>query len=382
MHAVYAVMLGPKGATALEDLPQAEITSPDAKVVVFRDQVVSGQFIKVTAPWSVIGGTWKDCRFVLTTEIVTKAKEGVAFGHAKLEGCSFETSAVLPTGTLSFNDCTIDRCDFRGALKRFLLLKVPKRITGTSFSLYADRFEAEDVGFERCNFGGRIHDWSTSDATFFDSYWAPEIDVSADLTRVRFDGSTIVVGSWSDVCVKKENVYLQTARRIIDDWSELRTEYTGVRLYIILLLTLAFIAPYIGKAWALSVAANLMRSVPVDVTLVPLWHAMLFPTGVRVGPAVLALLLLAYNGGRLWLTFRIAAMREREEHLLDTGFAAARPRFHKTIWKVPLLPRTLIEFAPLLVLHRTLKVLFWLSLISATVRLAWFLLTPVPTFEF
>lgn len=373
----------PKPWVDLESLPEAEVTSADSHVVVFRSQLIKNRRIRLSAPWSVIGGEWKKCEFLITAATVSAKKDAVGFRDAAFNECTFVSESDECRGAITFNECDLNDSEITGALHTVKMVNMRVPVYFCRFGLHADTFEAEDATFEHCRFTGSFRNWLTSDAMFVACYWAPEIYVKADLRRARFDGSVITIGSWTDVCTSKDQVYLQTADKIIDEWAELRTEYTGVRLYIILMLTLAFIMPYAIKAWVLSLAAGALRSAPFEVDWVPLWHALVFPAGsAKLVPAILAALLLFYNAGRLWLTFRVAAMREREEHLIATGFTATRPTFRSVRRTLLRWPKPLnIEFTPLLLLHRTLRLLFFVSLVSATLRLSIFLLSPVPTFR-
>jgi hypothetical protein len=351
--------------------PKEQAGSPS--VFELSDQQLDHQAVRVSRSSAVVGGTWSGCRFV----VVGDAE--LAFRASSFENCVFETESSDRAASLSFNACNISQVTTRGNWLKIQLVNQAGPIKKSNLDCRVATFYAPGVTFDKCIITAVAERWQTKRAMFRDSFVSPEITLEGDLSYSQFHGSTVVVGDWTNVCANKDEVNLQTAAHIRDDWAELKTDYTGIRLYIIFFLTLAFLLPYLGKAWVLSVAAGALRGRGISVEWVPLWRAVIFPAGQTFLESVVAIMLITYNAGRAWLTLYVARMRERETHLLSTGFTAARPSLGRRRLKIRVLSRP-VALSPVLAVHRILGVLFYISLISAVIRMLQFLLQRVPVF--
>ena len=339
----------------------------------FTSQQLGNRRIRIDAKTAVIGGGWSGCEFL----VVGDAE--LAFRDAVLDECRFDTESSHRAAGVSFNACHLKRSLIDGDWRNVQIVSSNTPVRSTRFEFRTVDFYAPGVTFDKCHFTPVVERWQTRHATFRDSFWSPEITREAELPSAQFYGSTVVVGDWTNVCTRKNEINLQTARHIRDEWADLKTEYTGVRLYIILILTVAFLLPYLGKAWVLSLAAGALRDTGVVIKWLPLWQVVIFPPGQTFVEAVLATLLITYNVGRVWLTFFVARLRVRETHLLNSGFTAARPPLSRRRIRMPFLS-TPARLSPLLAVHRVLGFLFYVSVISATLRSLAFLLQDVPVF--
>jgi len=223
-------------------------------------------------------------------------------------------------------------------------------------------------------------------ALFLNCFWNPRISEQAHLVNCRFPESEVYISDWVNVCDdnSRKTVDFQVAWRVVDRWAELRDEYTGTRLYIILILVLAFFLPYLIKSAFLISVSRVDAVFLHPDSYVPLWDVLLY--GGKKGLigwiyAILGSMLMLYNVMRLWITLETAKLREREEHLQESGFLVSRP-LEKNLVRRICLPSWLrrsggIEI-PLLKVHFWLKILFGISAGSALYRLIDALLVSVP----
>ncbi|MCK4871173.1 MAG: hypothetical protein KAS72_00460 [Phycisphaerales bacterium] len=212
--------------------------------------------------------------------------------------------------------------------------------------------------------------WSATDSTFVDGRWWPTISRQAQFQKTAFRGTTVRMSPIMNRCDDRHSLDLQDAV-VVDQWAKLRDNYTGPRLFIVLLLTLAFFAPYVTKSFFYLVTARLLEGTSVHDSTVPLAQVLFF-RGHDLASVwnwayfVFALVLLYYNVARLGITFRVAKLREREEHLLSCGFQKARPSDDK--------------LSRLLFLDGIQRALFPFVAFTALARVAEMLVVPVIVF--
>lgn len=163
------------------------------------------------------------------------------------------------------------------------------------------------------------------------SIWDKEIELEAKIDNSHFKNVQINPYFFSVTCNDKDSVNL-TEAIFIDNWSKLRKGYSGVRLYIVLLLSLAFFLPLIIESLILILGSHIeIDGKPWEkyFIMIPLWKVLLFgkaltTTGMIIN-AVLTVILMLYNVVRVTMTFRIAKLREEEKFLLDAGYKKVSP---------------------------------------------------------
>jgi len=156
-------------------------------------------------------------------------------------------------------------------------------------------------------------------------------------------------------CADKSTLDISRAT-LIDDWSRLRKEYSGTRLYIILLLTFIFVLPILTHSFFLLAVSKIEPT--MFFNKIPLWKALLF--GGKEGLysivySMLTLLLLIYNYGRFHITMSIAKLREEENYLIQSNFNM-----------VSISPK---KYQHLLKWDKYLKVLWYLSIVLSILKL-------------
>jgi uncharacterized protein YjbI with pentapeptide repeats len=163
-----------------------------------------------------------------------------------------------------------------------------------------------------------------------------------------------------------------------DSWSVLRQSYAGPRLFFLFLFVIAFTLPYVGRAVFYSAVGPVERRLaaqvesrkqkleaklaarPTDliarheleqinhalakVEPRPLWQVLLKWDEGKIGPSVLAVLLILYNLGLYILISSVSPLRDEEER---SGWSPARADYAWLIW-----------------IHRVVTGLFYVSLVS------------------
>ncbi|MBK8927283.1 MAG: hypothetical protein IPM74_15540 [Crocinitomicaceae bacterium] len=169
----------------------------------------------------------------------------------------------------------------------------------------------------------------------YTSMWNKEIELQTIIDNSHFKNALINPYFFSVTCNDKDSVNL-TQATFIDNWSKLRKGYSGVRLYIVLLLSLAFFLPLIVESLLLILGSQMeIEGKPWEkyFSMTPLWKVLLFgkalTTKGMIINAVLTVVLLFYNVIRMTMTFRIAKLREEEKFLLDAGYKKVSPHPNK-----------------------------------------------------
>ncbi len=328
--------------------------------------------------------------------------EGLQFGFgSKLLQCSFtalsfihkeilfdDSSAFSGSGeekypvanpSLSVSGCSINKCSFFGNFHELNIRtgsSVNSFVANSTFEQrLCKRFDTENSLFLNCEFTCAVDFWGASGTHFRNCIWNPKISGSILLVGCRFDGSTVYISDWVNVAHGKDSTNLLSAKHVIDSWATLREEYTGLRLSIILLLTLLFFSPYILKAGSLLLLASIPTS-GFEISYSPLWKELLFDGCLDLTGTITFIqfiFLLAYTGARFATTLKVSQAREREEHLINSGFAQSRPSPENIAWNLPL-------FRPITVIavHSLLKIAFYISVAIGISRLIVALFKEVP----
>jgi hypothetical protein len=167
--------------------------------------------------------------------------------------------------------------------------------------------------------------------------WAPIVAHNLQLKDTVFEGIEVDSEVIATKCKDRETIDLQRAN-VRNDWETLRDNYTGTLLVFHLLFLAAFLAPIAARASLLAVlgqsSSSMERVVPdeagVQWTTYYVWELLLFGlsgAGSWVGwlHAVLTVGLVVYNSFRVALTYSVAKLRAREDHLSTLGFQLTWP---------------------------------------------------------
>jgi hypothetical protein len=152
---------------------------------------------------------------------------------------------------------------------------------------------------------------------------------------------------------------------LIDDWSMLRKNYAGVRLWIVFLLTFAFFLPIIVHSYFLMLLGRTGLEITKNTTL---WRVLLFGNGQGLEAflhCTLTLLLMFYNSGRLWLTMNVSKLLEEQRFLNDSSFEVVAVHPDKLVCQLQI--------------HKLLNIFFWVSVTYTIYKLWTALLIQVPT---
>jgi len=200
----------------------------------------------------------------------------------------------------------------------------------------------------------------------------------ANLERANLDGAE-VRGAKGIVFDSTQVERLLIEGNAPDPWSVLRRNYTGPRFFIHILLLVAFLLPYIGKAIILTGISNGMilidktlSAIPTEVSTNTLlnkkpafWHLMGFTNDNNIVMAgyffTIAWMMIAYNIFRYILATKVSDLREAEDRSKITP--------------------TKKEYLGLYRLHRIANVFMYIgygALLFQICRWLWF--TQIPTY--
>lgn len=323
-----------------------------------------------------------------------------------LDSCNIDTcNFEFNDGSLTLNQCDVTNSNFngrelfyrssaslyvkRGKFSHNSLTNNFNRIYFQSIecqslhdSSMCDRFESHDVTFTECIMKGSCSelimkqtlvrkDWLSSISRRFPkskpSIWNKIIRKSAICDAVIFGPGKVNPFYFAIRCFDKSKLDL-TSATLIDDWSRLRKKYAGLGLFIVFLLTLAFILPLLTESFFLLLLAKMGDSVPVQRT--HLWEVLLF--GGKTGAnailyACLTVILVIYNVGRLYVTIAISRLREEEQFQRDANFqiVAVDPDKYKG----------------LRVIDKVLSILLWISVAYSLFKVGDTMQILVPNFH-
>lgn len=221
-----------------------------------------------------------------------------------------------------------------------------------------------------CDLSARARTWSESDTVHSSGddrpgLWRPDVGELLTIANVRLGDVQADVAPIYDRCNDRSTLDLQHAE-IRDAWETLRDNYTGTLLVFHLALLLTFFGPLLANmSVLLALGGATERLGPVAMQQmhmhqVPIWKILLFGMGthgdvMQSVHAVLTTVLLAYNLARGSLTYKVAKLRAREDHLNAIGIARARPARRK--------------YAGLYRWHRALRWLFLFALAGAALKI-------------
>jgi hypothetical protein len=153
------------------------------------------------------------------------------------------------------------------------------------------------------------------------SKWNKKIKLNAYCQETTIEYTEINPFYLVAKCADKSTLDISNAT-LVDKWSYLRKEYSGVKLFIILLFTFAFFLPILTRSFILLLMSN-VNNIIIILDKAPLWEVLLFGgySGYyAVLHCILTISLITYNIGRFTLTLNIAKLREEGSFLTDSGF--------------------------------------------------------------
>lgn len=268
---------------------------------------------------------------VVTCRKVTRCKFSgqIADEHHELRNTNSSNPSVVFTESEGF----LHGLQFTGVFFRLIFPK-NTRIDGCkAITAGVERFTASNCLFTKSDFRFFCQGFDSPACEFRDCVWLPELlDVNLDGTR--FPGSVVRLGSWIESSAAKTTADFQSAKKLVDDWIDLRDEFTGIRLYKILILTAAFFSPIILKTALLLGFAHAIPEAIIHYEQTPVWHLLLF--GDKSGRGAYAhlfffSLLAIFNLLRLFVTLEVSRLRDREDYLIAAGFTRTRPRFEPIV---------------------------------------------------
>lgn len=327
-----------------------DIELPTKVSIVFD---IPGKFTFRLADWSQV-------KFCIKSTQVT-----INFVKCTFKNVTFRSSKKP---ALNFENCSfIEDSSFIGWFNN-IKFSYSHRLDGLTFvetATVVALVSEESRKFENSHFYGKFHRWITPNCTFKNCIWRPKITDYANVKNCKFPECEVTISDWLNVCEDKSGVDFKIAKKVNDNWAKLRDDYTGARLYIILLFTAGFFMPYAAKSLMLMLSSY--TKVDIVVGKHTLAEALFFGkyTGWwSVAYCALGGILVSYNVARFIFTLAVAKKREREEHLNQIGFNINRPSEN--------------ELKPYMIWHKILTWLYWLSVGVFLFRVGEALFTDVP----
>ncbi len=196
------------------------------------------------------------------------------------------------------------------------------------------------------------------------SLWNKRINVKATCDIVTFEKSKVDSYYLVSKCLDKKTLDLSNAK-LIDNWSRLRKNYSGISLYIVFILTFLFFLPFITQSFFLVVTSkvDVINALPK----IPLWEILIYGNkeGIQANIyCALTIVLLLYNTGRFLMTIIIARMREVEKYKEDLNLRSTTTHPDK--------------YRLLLIIDKILFGFFWISFIYSMFKIHDALITMVP----
>lgn len=305
-------------------------------------------------------------------------------GNLTFKNCTF---SFENSGHLILANCGVESCKFEGLynlheyktdrgvleiiackkfignilLNQFRKIKISNSILEEFIDLSTStEYEIETSDFRSFSIEGETEKALISETTFnsekkWNSIWNKLIVKTISCSNIIFGEVKINPYHFATKCADKSTLDISRAT-LIDDWSRLRKEYSGTRLYIILFLTFIFILPILTHSFFLLTVSKIEPTILFDK--IPLWEALIF--GGKEGLysiiySTLTLILLVYNYGRFHVTMSIAKLREEENYLIQSNFNM-----------VSISPK---KYQHLLKWDKYLKILWYLSIALSVLKL-------------
>lgn len=297
---------------------------------------------------------FKNCKFYYSSKSYIQFSKSV-LDNVEIVGID-DCNSYLPP--LSTNDgkiifssgCKIKILKLYGGFREVNISGVVDGLMDQSISRY---YQIVSATIRNSNIEGKCERLYLEQARFTGNkkdIWNKEITLGAKCIDTVFDRVSLNPYYLSTKCADKSTLDLSGAN-FIDDWSKLRKRYSGLSLFIVLLLTVAFFLPFVFKTTGLLLAAKLFEHSHLSFEIVPLWQMLFFGSSkIEWGNwyFYVTVILILYNTIRLLLTISLAKLREEEQFLSDAGFQTVTPHPEKYIWQKRA--------------DRVLSVVFWLVL--------------------
>lgn len=313
--------------------------------------------MKLRAPLPTLqGASFKDVVFNVLGDGEELALKDCHLVNVQIVGGHRRMVGKGRPGRVALERCSGDGLTIQGSWTRAVVLSRCDALERLQISAKCETLSASHCVLREASITGFVETWVSDQTTFEQGVWFPTVSQEARMRRTRFRWTKVNLGTIMSRCEDRSSLDIHDAV-LIDWWSRLRDTYTGPRLFLVLLLTLCFVAPYAVKAGYFALMARAQPPGADPPPLQPLWEALFIGrrTGWgAVGYFALACVLVGYNAIRLLLTLRLSRLREREEHLLAAGFTQGRPKDRDLAWPWQL--------------HRLLWWLAWLAWASAVWR--------------
>ncbi|MDC1142843.1 hypothetical protein OAU50_07100 [Planctomycetota bacterium] len=229
-----------------------------------------------------------------------------------------------------------------------------------------ENFSLRDMSARKLQLTSPIVNCTLTNSRILGGEFLPSRLVHLKVTQyVKLQDTEVDVGMLEFACLDRSHLDLSDAD-YIDQWNILRDTYTGARFFINLLFLVMYCLPLLSKValyWGMGAIENSSGRgdlIPEGWVERSVADILFFGTSgnetVRWSYFVLAMSVLIYQVLRLYLTIRVSSLREREEHMDAKGYKNTRPPYDRLTGPY--------------VLHRFMKSLLFLSMISVVWRLA------------
>ncbi len=319
-----------------------------------------------------MGFQFTNCEFQISSKEVVRFSKSM-FHNCNFVGSSGDFNVQLPT--LILKDCIVFKSEFNMCFRALNIAesvidqlndksdaKIFQITSESKLSNSVIKGRCKNLIMSDCLIEGQwkgsknVHKKAKKKAI-----WDKEIQLKADCSNTVFRQINVNPYYLTTKCHDKSSLDLSDAN-LVDNWSTLRKEYSGLSLFIVFLLTLFFLLPLLTKSFVLTLAAKTPLMATMDST--PLYQLLLFggETGIyAIINCILTLFLLTYNLIRVYLTISIAKLREEENFLADSNYqiTSISPNKYRMQWK---LHRLMRYFLIISILYSIYKIFVALSI--------------------
>ncbi len=272
--------------------------------------------------------------------IITIAKDvSVSFDHSKffdccIKGTGYSSVADHSGSHLILNYGKMEETRICGWYNSVLITSLETmRDVCFDSSLEVNDLKMNLVDFFEGSFSGSYRRAQFGDMKFRQlDNWSPFIIDQITFRSTRFTSSIVTMSDWINKAKIGDDVDFLEARKLKDNWATLRDEYTGFKLYWILVMTLVFIIPYCIKALFLIIAKGIPFTSSDEAILLKVLMSGDLEGWKMWGAWLFGSILIIYNLLRFALTMKVARLREREEHLIQTNIKINRPYERQLVW--------------------------------------------------
>jgi len=328
--------------TYLIDLNGSDEEISDKDFIVERiEQSIFNSFTRCTFQFSstskltLVDSTITNCEFFGVSGIEYQdTNHGIlAFQNAKVKDSKFSQK---------FNRITLARCDIYD-LNDYADIDTYNINSCTAYNCFFSgttrSFHTDGARFTQLFKTPTVTDWVKRKLELTGlfprkpkSLWVKEITFFSKNHNTVFDKISIEPYYLSTKCSDKSSLDI-TGAEFIDDWSKLRKKYSGMRLIVVMLLSLTYFLPLILHVLGLFYLAKITEDAISKAPTTPLISIIIFGGAETILGATIncltTIVVLGYNITRILLTLSIAKLREEEKFLQDSGFATVTPNPNK-----------------------------------------------------